>query len=132
MIEGLLEFVPQDRLSIPEILNHKWLKSEESNKNEEYLSHKDCETFEEGLTDEFVHPNINYLNVGNIFPKSRDSTLSYSDYCYITNDFFTSHIDEEALRTSESFGFSKAALLQSIQSGDLNHAAATYNLLTLS
>ena len=49
LIEGLLEFVPQDRLSIPEILNHKWLKSDDSNKNEEYLSHKDCETFEEGL-----------------------------------------------------------------------------------
>ena len=98
----------------------------DDNEKDEYLSHKDCETYDEGLTDELSHPNINYLNVGNIFPKNREPKLSYSDYCYITNDFFSNHIDEEAIRTAESFGFPKSFLIKSIQNGDLNHAAATY------
>ena len=131
LIEGLLKFDAPERLSIPEILNHPWLKSEDVEK-EEMLAHKDCETFEEGIADGMSRPNINFLNVGNIFPLDREITIAYSDYCYVTNDFFSNHIDEEALRIAESLGFQKSFLLKSIQNGDLNHAAATYNLLTLS
>ena len=94
------------------------------------MSHNDCEIFEEGLLNSQSKPNINFPNVGNIFPLGREAMLSHSDYNYITNDFYANHIDEEAVRICESFGFDKGNIINSIKGGDLNHAAATYYLLT--
>ena len=57
--------------------------------------------------------------------------LSYMNYCAVTQDFNTYHIDEEALRILESFGYPRQYVIQSINQGDLNHAIGSYNLLVM-
>ena len=50
----------------------------------------------------------------------------------MTEDFGTHHIDEEALRVLEGLGFPRSKVIQSLNSGELNHATTTYNLLVTS
>jgi len=82
--------------------------------------------------------NINVLNIDNLFTNESPSDLaasgvpgklSYNNYCAVTQDFGTHHMDEEALRVLESFGYPRALVMQSINQGELNHATTTYNLL---
>ena len=87
--------------------------------------------------------NINEINLENLFseqPDVSDSTtmihtqqstlkLGYRSYCAVTEDFGTHHIDEEALRVLEGFGFPRSKVIHSLNSGELNHATTTYNLL---
>jgi hypothetical protein len=70
--------------------------------------------------------NINVLNIDNLFtndsptPESMGKAdgklakLSYNNYCAVTQDFGTHHMDEEALRVLESFGYPRALVIQSI------------------
>jgi hypothetical protein len=45
---------------------------------------------------------VNSVNIDNIFPlKKEDVKLSYSDYCSITQDFATMHINEDVLEQIE-------------------------------
>ena len=47
--------------------------------------------------------NINVVNVDNLFYDGNYSTrLSYQNYCAVTQDYYTHHIDEEALRVLET------------------------------
>ena len=58
--------------------------------------------------------------------------LSYNNYCAVTQDFGTHHIDEEALKVLETFGFPRQLVIRSLHQGELNHATTTYNLLVTS
>ena len=49
----------------------------------------------------------------------------------ITIDHATVYINEKAISVCESFGFPKKLVRAQVQSGILNHATATYNLLAL-
>jgi len=50
----------------------------------------------------------------------------------VTQDYYTHHIDEEALRVLESFGYPRKLVLEGLNKGEMNHATASYNLLVLS
>lgn len=79
-----------------------------------------------------LNANMNYVNVDNLFYGSNYTTkLSYADYCSVTEDFTTHHIDEEALKVVESCGYPRDFVVRCLNSGDLNHATATYYLLVL-
>ncbi len=41
-------------------------------------------------------------------------------------------IDEDAVRTVESYGYPRKMTVKSLQDGELNQATAAYNLLVLS
>lgn len=77
--------------------------------------------------------DINQVNIDNLFPDERYSAkLTYTDYCSITQDFATMHIDEEALQVLEGIGFPRKLVKDGLNKGELNHATASYNLLVLS
>ena len=75
--------------------------------------------------------NINIVNIGNLFSTAGGEKLSYSDYCMISNDLYTQHIDEDVLKIMETYGYPRELVLKGLQAGELNHATATYNLLVL-
>ena len=58
-----------------------------------------------------------------------NNKLSYDNYCAVTQDFGTHHIDEEALKVLEGFGYPRKLVIESLHSGELNHATTCYNLL---
>jgi hypothetical protein len=58
--------------------------------------------------------------------------LSYSDYCSITQDYATMHLNEEVMETMEQImGMPKKMIREHLNHGDLNHATATYQLMVL-
>ena len=89
--------------------------------------------------------NINEMNLENIFhnvngtqqsSESRYASeseptdkLSYQNYCALTQDFGTYHVDEEALRVLEVFGYPRNLVISALNKGELNHATTCYNLL---
>ena len=74
---------------------------------------------------------MNYINVDNLFyNENYSSKLSYTDYCCITEDFTTHNLDEEALKVVENFGYPRNFVVKCINRGDLNHATASYYLIT--
>ena len=101
------------------------------------------------LTEQETNPmhqigNINVLDVENLFHESKTATdgqndgaaeavandrLTYDNYCAVTQDFGTYHIDEEALKVLEGFGYPRKLVIDSLHSGELNHATTCYNLL---
>lgn len=129
----MLVLNPDDRISIPEILSHPWMIS----KDEFGLDSID---FSNGIGAKDMmmgtqceEGDINAVNVDNLFHKdSYNTKLSYSDYCAITQDFATMHLDEEALQVLEGFGFPRKIVKDGINKGELNQATASYNLLVLS
>ena len=79
-----------------------------------------------------ISGNINFVNVDNLFYLENYKTkLSYTDYCCITEDFTTHNLEEEALKTVESFGYPRTFVLKCLNTGIINHATASYFLLTL-
>ncbi len=118
-------------------MNHPWLKSRvrdgAKEENEEdyrgFVIRDDCVDEHRAKSP----PSANDLNIENIFfPCRPDVKLGFQDYCYIANDFYTHHIDEEAVKTVETFGYPRHTIIEALNKGDLNHATASYNLLTLS
>jgi hypothetical protein len=76
--------------------------------------------------------NINQINIDNLFYDGNFTCkLSYTNYCAVTQDYYTHRIDEEALRVLENFGYSRSMVIDSLNKGELNHATASYNLLVL-
>lgn len=83
--------------------------------------------------------NINVLDIENLFDEGGASgaqaatpeinRLSYVNYCAVTQDFGTHHIDEEALKVLEGFGYPRKLVIEALHSGELNHATTCYNLL---
>jgi len=131
LIRSLLQIVPKDRLTIPQILAHPWMqvKEDESMEGncEALLGYKECYNTQAKESPS----NINIVNVGNLFSDEQTEKISYGDYCMISNDLYTQHIDEGVLRTMEKLGYPRDLVLKGLQAGDLNHATATYNLLVL-
>jgi len=130
LITSLLRIPPRERLSIPEILNHPWMKDESMddscNSSTVYVNSKDC------VEDPDAVPSINMVNMSNLFFREiGEEKLSYNDYCAIGNDMYTYQIDEGALKTMEGFGYPRKVVIDGLQKGELNHATATYNLLVL-
>jgi hypothetical protein len=78
-------------------------------------------------------PDINEVVIDNLFTGSSSylAKLSYTDYCAITQDFATMHMNEEVLQVMEGMGFPRKVVRDGLNRGDLNHATATYNLLVL-
>jgi serine/threonine protein kinase len=90
LLAGLLQIDPYERLSVPEILAHPWMLCDSTaDPNEPYMEFQHC-----------LHPqatstaaNINITNLANLFfTDSAEEKLSYSDFCYISNDLYTQHI----------------------------------------
>ncbi len=98
LIKKLLVLNPQDRLSIPEILAHPWVKEDEDDEEDESeadesdlvtgvsMSRNECSSSVSGAvqnTDD-TRANINVINVDNIFCDERQdkykTKLSYDDY----------------------------------------------------
>ena len=89
LIEGLIKIKPSDRLSIPEILAHPWIRSGELEDNV-HLGKEECAN---SMQEKSAQPDINNVNVENLFPDSKENIkISYTDYCSITNDFYTQHL----------------------------------------
>lgn len=132
LILGLLKIDPCKRLSIPEILSHPWMKEDSTDDIDEncdvFMGSKECGNPAASESS----PNINTIDVSNLFFREQGKErLCYSDYCYISNDLYTHRIEEEYVRIIESFGYTRQLLIKGLQSGELNHATATYNLLVL-
>jgi len=132
LIKGLIRLEPESRLNIPEILDHEWMRTE----NEPLLvSDDECDIMPEelqgGSGGEKKVADASEINVNNLYRKN-GKRLNYTDYCYIANDFYTHHIDEEVLRTLESLGYPKDVVLRHLYKGSLNHAIASYHLLCIS
>ncbi len=123
LISGLLRVDPKERLSIPQILAHRWMRTGQGE-----------DAGEEKWEDQTEVPraaDVSILRVQNLYKSNDPTRLRYEDYCYIANDFYTQHIDEEALRTLESFGYPREIVTRCMHKGELNHAVASYNLLTI-
>ena len=80
--------------------------------------------------------NINVLDIENLFHvdggeegSEANSRLNYDNYCAVTQDFGTHRIDEEALKVLDGFGYPRKLVIDSLHSGELNHATTCYNLL---
>ena len=154
LVKSLLAIEPINRLSLPEVLRHPWLKEEESEFDDlnVYVGPSDFATDDDGdmglggglggmSTGPSQQPNINIVNISNLYwDRTMNVKLAYNDYCSISNDFYTQHIgryiyiysvDEDAVRVIESFGYPRSMLLKSLHSGELNHATASYTLLLL-
>ena len=106
LISKMLMLNPSDRISIPEILSHPWMmNSEDMLSGDDYMddlnnfSNKEFMMGPHGNNEGAgAEPDINEVNIDNLFEDSTYSTkLSYTDYCAITQDFATMHMDEEAL-----------------------------------
>ena len=97
LIENLLKLKPEERLTVPEILAHPWLKDDDL-ENEVFLGKEECAS-PTGETN--GQPDINNVTVDNLFFKDKSTTkLSYPDYCYIANDFYTHHMGNLVLLTT--------------------------------
>lgn len=100
LISGLIVVNPKKRLTMPELLNHPWLKeiceeSESSDNDQENevtqnrvekeqtrkTENQPNQTIDEDANLKDIGANINYVNVDNLFFEENYSTkLSYTDY----------------------------------------------------
>lgn len=146
----MLVINPTDRISLPEILCHPWLKNiigpdglpldgdtEDDDDFHDFnmslsLQRQECNlnplsvktgeitercqnAMDEPKTIQQIG-NINVINIENLFFNERANKckLSYMNYCAVTQDFNTYHIDEEALRVLESFGYARSHVINSL------------------
>lgn len=141
LVRGMIKLEPKERLTIPQILSHTWLKETKDDESEEEDNDDDDDDNNAAVAGETkkqsdidlknIQGNVNYVNVDNLFyHENYKIKLSYTDYCCITEDFSTENIDEEALSVCENFGFPRQFLIKCLNRGDINHATACYYLLT--
>jgi serine/threonine protein kinase len=143
LINGLIRVEPKFRLTLPQILCHPWLKEicEESESSDGEQDTKEAHAAEnnesqawgeEDLDLKNIGANINYVNVDNLFFENNYSTkLSYTDYWSITEDYYTHHLNENAINKVAKMGYPRDFIIRWLNNGDLNHATATYYLLVL-
>lgn len=123
LIKSLLKVNPAERLSIPEILEHPWMKEELCDEECDYITVKDCEQNASG---------IDAVDMSKLFFRERKvERLSYVDYCIIANDLHTHKIDEDVLKIMGKLGYPRKVVLEGLEKKLLNHATATYNILVL-
>jgi len=82
-----------------------------------------------------INELLSSVNVDNLYKSGLNAKqrLSYSDYCSITQDHATMHINDEVLTQMEGeMGIPKKLVRDHLNRGDLNHATATYQLIVLS
>lgn len=97
LIDGLLKIKPEERLSLPEVLDHAWVNEDDPSSIEEssdeynyYITRK--EDAATGTCND-TPPSINTLNIENLFYPSRpEARLNFKAYTYIANDFYTHHL----------------------------------------
>lgn len=100
-------------------------------KKHKILINKECKNENEEAIKE-IGANINYVNVDNLFFNQNYSTkLSYTDYWSVTEDYYTHHVNENVLKQVAKLGYPREFVLKWLNSGDLNHATATYYLLVM-
>ena len=121
LIRKMLVLTPDERISLPEMLNHPWLRESDTlddGEDDEHDLKVGATFFRSECLNGIVggsmeSGNINYINVENIYYKSIKETaliaengkaaskvqtkMSYSDYCALTEDFMTYRIDEDAI-----------------------------------
>ena len=159
LINSCIQLDPFKRITIPEILGHEWLKEtnddsdeeeeeeekdkveekkdikgdKKDDKNDKNVNDKGTEETKEDDVDlKAISGNINFVNVDNLFYQENYNTkLSYTDYWWITEDFTTHNLEEEALKTVESFGYPRSFVLKWLNNGHINHATASYYLMVL-
>lgn len=129
--------MPEDWISIPEIMNHPWFAKETSFELNSTISRKECNSNLNGngiISDAAdTRTNINFVNVDNLFlGENYDEKLSYEDYVSVTEDLATMAVNENVLDELEKFGYNRKEVKESLAKGDLNHATASYNLLMYS
>ena len=114
----MLVLVPEQRISIPEILSHAFMKGATDPDGIEGTEEDDDHDFRTGLSfqrqecnmNPFLQKggeaNINEINIDNLFYDGNvNCKLSYANYCAVTQDYYTHRIDEEAVRVLENFGY---------------------------
>ena len=126
LIEGLLQIIPEKRLSIPEVLAHPWLHRFGSTEN--YVDKAECGNIGQCTP---VPGDITVSNLENLFYNTKCQKLAYSDYCAIANDFYTQHLNEGVFDTLKKHGYPRDIVIKDLEKGELNHATAAYNLLVL-
>jgi serine/threonine protein kinase len=153
IIRKMLVLTPEKRISIPEMLNHPWVKEPLSELEEEEDDEHDLKVGATFFRQECMSGiiggsnggkmesgNINYINAENLYYKSSkeekqpelakaQSKMKYSDYCALTEDFMTYRIDEDAIQIVESYGYPRKMIIDSINKGEINHATSSYYLL---
>jgi len=141
LIRRMLRREPEERILVPEILSHPWVTkiSDSDSEMNSTMSRRDCSNVNpqnalNGADDGQMstHEFINLINVDNLFYDGNyDNKLNYEDYCAVTEDFATLHINEDALDSLEMFGYERHLVKQALNRGEMNHATATYALLTM-
>ena len=118
-------------MTIPEILKCQWLRENNEDLNE---SDRMINLSDKNLTKKSnpSHHIVENLNLSNLVPDgSNANEICYNDFIKISNEFHTQHIDEEALRVVERFGYDKEIVKKCIQKGELNHGTSCYELLMI-
>jgi len=158
LIQRMLVLKPESRISMPQMLNHPWVRDvekgfgefeQEDEEDDEHDLRVGTTFFRQevlnGLIPGGAHSgtnengNINFVNVENLYykggkhtpgqPSRVEDKVSYSDYCALTEDFMTYRIDEEAMAIVTGYGYPRSLVIDSINRGDVNHATAAYYLL---
>jgi len=87
LIESLLKVNPEERSSIPEILNHPWLKNGEP-KREKMISKEDVGNM-------ILKDGMNDIKLDNLFFKNTlNERLSLEDLNEIANDVYTHNLSK--------------------------------------
>ena len=76
-----------------------------------------------------INDILSNVNVDNLYKEGLMSKqrLSYTDYCSITQDYATMHLNDEVMQMMETVMYRPKKLLREhLNHGDLNHATATY------
>jgi len=90
LISKLICLTPEKRLSIPEILAHKWLKEDSWSEDENEIKYN---IFRDPNAKKNEKTNLEEINIENLFfPNKPQVQLLYKDYCYIAKEFYTEHI----------------------------------------
>ena len=95
LIQKMLVMEPNNRMTVPEVLNHPWVKEagDETSEADETETQKSKSKADDQFKSDDIQGNINVINVDNIFNDARSkkygTKLSYDDYVSISQDFYT-------------------------------------------
>ena len=125
LFAGILNFNPNARLTIPEILNNRWLRQ---NSEVEYYTFQECQKLKvrknEGKNE------INFLKPQNIFLKiDQGIKISKDDFNKIIIIPDDNNVKDQIINKMVDFGFSKELILRELKLEGLNHIKVTYSLI---
>jgi len=136
LIQGLLKVNPKLRLSIPEILNHKWLKEDQNKNNmqlnEILLGKFECQNSALNYHCKEIRQEIETININKLFFKNDNNIkLSCNDFNLISDDFDSRHIDNNVFKSVIAMGYGERELRESLEKNEMNQATVCYNLLKM-